>query len=102
MIAVIATIETKPGGRAALLEVFKELVPKVLAEKGCLGYGPFIDAETSMPGLPPPRENVVTMIEKWESVAALEAHLKTPHMLAFRKDTEPLRLNLKLQILAPG
>jgi quinol monooxygenase YgiN len=101
MIAVIATIETIPGGRDRLRAIFEDLVPQVLAEKGCLEYGPYIDLETGLTGAPP-RENVVVMIEKWESVEALEAHLKTPHMLAFRRDTEPLRLNLKLQILAPA
>jgi quinol monooxygenase YgiN len=27
-------------------------------------------------------KNVVTFIEKWESVEALQAHMQTPHMLA--------------------
>jgi quinol monooxygenase YgiN len=101
MISVIATIETKPGNRGALLEVFKKLVPKVLAEKGCIEYAPMIDFETNLTGQPP-RENVVTMIEKWENIAALEAHLMAPHMVAFRKEAESLRVNLKLQVLAPG
>ena len=70
MIAVIATIETTPGNRGKLLEIFKELRPKVLAEKGCIEYAPMIDVETTLTGRPP-REDVVTMIEKWESVAAL-------------------------------
>jgi quinol monooxygenase YgiN len=100
MIAVIATIETKPGGRVALLAAFKELTPKVLAEEGCLEYGPFIDLETNLTA--EPRENVVTMIEKWASVEALEAHLMSPHMIAFRKATESLRLDIKLQILTKG
>jgi quinol monooxygenase YgiN len=100
MVAVIATIETKPGSREALLAIFKDLVPKVLAEKGCIEYTPMIDLETSLTGQP--RGDVVTMIEKWEDVAALEAHLMTPHMLEFRKATESLRLDLKLQVLVPG
>jgi quinol monooxygenase YgiN len=100
MIAVIATIETKPGGRAELLKTFAELTPKVLAEKGCIEYGPFVDLETNLTGTP--RENVVTMIEKWASVEALEAHLVSPHMVAFRKSTESLRLGIQLQILSPG
>jgi quinol monooxygenase YgiN len=100
MIAVIATIETAPGCRAKLLEIFKDLVPKVRAEKGCLEYAPMIDLETSLTGQP--RENAVIMLEKWESVEALEAHLMTTHMLDFRKAAEPLRLDLQLQILAPS
>jgi quinol monooxygenase YgiN len=42
------------------------------------------------------------MIEKWESLAALEAHLKTPHMADFRQQAESLRLNLSLQIVQPA
>jgi quinol monooxygenase YgiN len=102
MITVIAAIETKSGNCGALLAAFKELVPQVLAEKGCIEYAPMIDLETSLPGQPPPRENVVTMIEKWESIEALQAHLMSPHMLAFRKATESLRLDLKLQLFVPG
>jgi quinol monooxygenase YgiN len=102
MIAVIATIETKPGSRGALLKAFKELVPQVLAEQGCIEYAPMVDAETSMPGLPPPREDAVIMLEKWESIEALQAHLASPHMAAFRQATGSLRLSIKLQILAPA
>jgi quinol monooxygenase YgiN len=102
MIAVIATIETAAGNRGALLAAFKELVPRVLAEKGCIEYVPMVDFTKSLPGQPPPRENVVTMLEKWESTDALKAHLASPHMIAFRKATESLRLELKLQILEPG
>ena len=101
MIVVIATIQTKSGSRKPLLDVIRELVPKVRAEKGCIEYGPMIDVETDLTGKPP-RENVVTMVEKWENVAALEAHLVTPHMHEFRKATELMRLDLKLQVLAPG
>jgi quinol monooxygenase YgiN len=42
------------------------------------------------------------MVEKWKSVAALEAHRKTPHMAGFRKQAEALRLSLTLQVLQPA
>jgi len=100
MICVIATIETAPGRRDDLLAVLRGLVPKVRAETGCLEYGPMIDAPNAMTA--PNRDNVVTMVEKWQSLAALEAHLKTPHMADFRRQTEPLGLTLSLQILQPA
>ena len=96
MICVIATLEVASGKRDALLGVFEKLVPLVRAEKGCIEYTPMIDAANDMTAT---RSNVVTMVEKWESLAALEAHLKTPHMAEFRRQTEPLRLSLGLQIL---
>ena len=96
MICVIATIETKAGSRDNLLAVFEKLVPHVLAEKGCIEYTPMIDVPCDLASI---RANVVTMVEKWESLAALEAHLKAPHMAEFRRQSEPLRLNVSLQIL---
>ena len=96
MICVIATIETAAGRRKDLLAVFQGLVPKVRAEKGCIEYAPMIDVPCEFAAV---RENVVTMVEKWESLAALEAHLKTPHMDDFRKQTADMRLSLSLQVL---
>jgi quinol monooxygenase YgiN len=100
MICVIATIETAPGRRNDLLAIMRGLVPKVRAEQGCLEYTPMIDLPSDLAG--PGRDNAVTMIEKWESLAALEAHLKTPHMGDFRHQSEPLGLKLSLQIVQPA
>jgi quinol monooxygenase YgiN len=99
MICVIATIETAPGRRDDLLAVFRHLVPQVRAEAGCIEYTPMIDTPSGIAVQPPVRDNVVTVVEKWESLAALDDHLKTPHMADFRRQTEPLRLSLSLQVL---
>jgi quinol monooxygenase YgiN len=102
MICVIATIEVAEGRRDELLAAFRQLVPKVLAEPGCLEYGPMVDLPSIMPAQPPERANVVTVVEKWASVEALETHLMAPHMGEFRKTTEALRVGLSLQILQPA
>ena len=102
MISVIATIETGEGGRDDFLGAFGRLVPKVLAEEGCIEYGPWVDVPTSIPGQSAAGGNVVTVIEKWESVEALEAHLMAPHMLEFRKAIEKLPVSITLQILEPA
>lgn len=99
MICVVATIETKPGSREDLRKVFEGLVSDVRAEKGCIEYTPMIDVPSSMTSV---RDNVVTVVEKWESLAALEAHLATPHMAEFRRKTVDMRLSLSLQILEPA
>jgi quinol monooxygenase YgiN len=101
MIHVIATIELKPGCRDDYLKVLNENVPRVKAEEGCLAYAPTVDVE---PGLPIPvavRENVVTIVEAWESLEALHAHLKTPHMTAYRNAVKAWVSNLGLQVLQP-
>ncbi len=48
-IHVIATIEIVEGKREEYLAAFEEVVPLVLAEKGCIEYGTFVDIYTAIP-----------------------------------------------------
>lgn len=102
MIRVIATIELAEGRRDDFLAVLRQLVPKVLAEEGCVEYGPWVDLPTNIPAQPEARDNVVTVVERWERIEALEAHLMSPHMLEFRQTTGPMRTGVALQILKPA
>lgn len=99
MIYVIATIETAEGKREDFLKECRKIIPKVLAEKGCLEYGPTIDVATQIPIQIPLRENVVTLIEKWENVATLMIHLTVPHMLDYRKRVQKLITAVQIQVL---
>ena len=45
MIHVIAIITAKPGQRENILEAARANIPAVLAEDGCIEYGPAVDAE---------------------------------------------------------
>ena len=99
MICVIANLETAAGRRDDLLAIFRDLVPQVRAEKGCIEYFPTIDVAASFGTSV--RQNVLTVVEKWESLAALEAHNRMPHMADFRKRAEPLGMRVSLQILQP-
>lgn len=98
MIHVIASIKIKEGCIAEFIEIFKANVPNVLEEKGCLEYVPTIDAPT---GLPPQEldESVVTIVEKWESIEALQDHLSAPHMLAYKEKVEDLVAGMRLKVL---
>ncbi len=102
MICVLATIEAVEGRREQLLTVLRDLVPTVRAEQGCIDYAPMIDTPSGLPPQGPLRPNVIVMVEKWEGVAALKAHLKTPHMLQFAKQTANLRVGMSLQVLEPA
>ena len=57
----------------------QKLFLTVLEEEGCFGYAPLIDhnAQVAFQTTAP---DSVFMLEKWESVAHLEAHLQTQHM----------------------
>jgi quinol monooxygenase YgiN len=98
MIHVIASIQVKEGQLNTFLEIFKANVSKVLEEKGCLAYAPTVDVPT---GLPPQEMNPhgATIIEKWNSLEDLKAHLSSPHMLAYREKTKALVEKMSVKIL---
>jgi quinol monooxygenase YgiN len=103
MIHVIATIELHAGKREAFLAEFHKIVAPVRAEVGCIEYGPTIDvAGTGIAAQLPLRENVVTVVEKWESLQALQAHLVAPHMLEYRPRVKDLVASVKIQVLQPA
>ncbi|QDU96736.1 putative quinol monooxygenase [Lignipirellula cremea] len=102
MIHVIAAIEIAAGRRDDFLAEFFKVVPLVLAEQGCLAYGPTIDVETNIPAQGDPRPDVVTVVEQWESLDDLEDHLMAPHMLEYRKRVQPLVQSVQLQVLEPA
>jgi len=101
MIYVIATVEVVEGKREALLEEMHRLVPKVRAERGCLEYGPTLDVKTNIPVQIPVRDQVITIVEKWEDLPALQAHLVAPHMLEYRAKVKDLVVRTSLQVLQP-
>ncbi len=98
MINVIASIHIKEGRLSEFVEIFKSNIPNVLEEKGCMEYVPTIDVPA---GLPPQElnNNVVTIIEKWDSLEDLQAHLSTPHMLAYKERVEDIVDKVSLKVL---
>lgn len=101
MIYVIATIEVKPGKREPFLREFHRNVPNVRAEKGCIEYGSTVDLKTDIRVQIPLRENTVTIVEKWESLQALQAHLQAPHMGEYRERVKDIIASVTLQVLEP-
>ena len=102
MIYVIATIQVKAGNRDAFVSAFKANVPSVQAEDGCIMYEPTLDADSGIPVQIPMREGAVTIVEKWESLEALKAHLVAPHMLAYKEATKDMVEGVSLQVLQPA
>lgn len=98
MINVLASITVKAGARDKFVAAFKANVPAVLAENGCIEYFPAVDVDS---GLPPQvtDENVVTIIEKWETMEALHAHTKAPHMLAYREKVKDIVQGMTIKVL---
>ena len=102
MIHVIATIDVHTGRREEFLAEFKKIVPTVKQEQGCIEYGPAVDVETNIAAQGGHRAETVTVIEKWEDLEALEAHLIAPHMLSYREIVKPMINHVELRILSPA
>lgn len=102
MIHVIATIELNAGTRESFLAEFRKVQPKVRAENGCLEYGAAIDLETKLAAQIPLRPDVVTLVEKWESLEHLNAHLAAPHMTPYRAQVKPFVIRMTLQVFEPA
>ena len=98
MICVIATIKAKPGQRNALLACIKDNLTNVQAETGCIEYHPMVDTESSL-GAQELDENIVTMVEKWGTMANLDAHAVAPHMLEYREKVKDIVESVCLKVL---
>ena len=100
MIHVVAILTAKPGRRSALLEAFRAVVPTVHAEQGCIEYQPVVDVEDAGALQSRLGEDVFVVIEKWESMAALQAHGRSPHMTEYNASTKDLVANAAIHVLA--
>ena len=98
MINVLAAIRVKPGRRDEFVRIFKTNIPNVLGEKGCIEYAPNIDLDADLA----PQvldENIVTIVEKWDSLEALRGHLVAPHMAAYKEQVVDMVEGVEIKVL---
>jgi quinol monooxygenase YgiN len=98
MIRVVASISVKPGMLADYLVVLRATVPAVRKEKGCIEYVPAIDIDSKLP-VQVLDENVVTILEKWEGLEELNAHLGSPTMRDYREKVKNLVERVSIKVL---
>jgi quinol monooxygenase YgiN len=99
MIHVVAVITAKPGQREALLAAVRENLPAVLAEEGCIEYGPVVDAQGFGSFQAPIGPDGIVMLERWASADALKAHARAPHMAEYAAKTKDLVAARAIHIL---
>jgi quinol monooxygenase YgiN len=102
MIHVLALITTKPGLRDAVLAAFHANIPAVLAEHGCIEYGPAVDASGIGPVQTKLGPDTFVVIEKWATAADLAAHAAAPHMAAYGAKVRDLVASRVIHVLSPG
>jgi quinol monooxygenase YgiN len=102
MIHVLAIITAKPSMRDAVLAKFHANVPAVLAEKGCIEYGPAVDAAGIGPIQTKLGPDTFVVIEKWATAADLAAHAAAPHMAAYGASVREMLASRVIHVLSPG
>ncbi len=102
MIHVVAILTTKPGMRDSVLQAFRANIPAVIAEDGCIEYGPAIDAEGLGSFQTKFGADTFVVIEKWRDVAALKAHAAAPHMAAYAAKVKDMLAGRVVHVLAPA
>jgi quinol monooxygenase YgiN len=80
MLLLTAFIEVAPGDRDAIQVALAEVIRPSRAEDGCEDYGCYEDAQ---------RRGRYVCVERWRDQAALDRHLRTPHMAAWMKVAGP-------------
>jgi quinol monooxygenase YgiN len=102
MIHVLAIITAKPGMRDAILKEFRANMPAVHAEKGCIEYGPAIDAEGMGAIQTKLGPDTFVVVEKWESPEHLKAHAAAPHMAAYGAKVKEMIASRVIHVLSPA
>lgn len=83
------TYTAKPGCREQFVRriVSEGILTAIRAEEGCLAYDYYFSAQD---------ENVVLLIERWESEAHQRVHMQQPHTAALRNIKEACIESVKL------
>jgi quinol monooxygenase YgiN len=102
MIHVVAVITAKPGQREAILQAFRANIPAVLAEDGCIEYGPTVDAEGLGGFQTKFGPDTFVVMEKWRDAQALKAHAAAPHMAAYAAKVKDMIASRVIHVLSPA
>jgi quinol monooxygenase YgiN len=99
MVHVLAIITAKPGMRARILDAYRANVDAVRAEAGCLAYEAVVDTADAAPGLARFGDDTFVVVERWESMAALQAHAVAPHMKAYASQVKDWTANRAIHVM---
>jgi quinol monooxygenase YgiN len=99
MLHILVTMMVKEGRMKEFLAVCAELRPSVLREAGCQAYEYTRDAASPLGIQEPVEANRITLIERWESLDALKAHMGTPHMKEAGLKMKDLRTSVVARVV---
>jgi quinol monooxygenase YgiN len=79
---LLIRFEAKPGAGSKIEAAFTKAVPATRKEKGCLAYE--FNRDAKMP-------TRYLVYERWQNLAALEAHQNSAHIAELRREINDLR-----------
>jgi quinol monooxygenase YgiN len=89
MIIVLVEVGVEPGAVDKVRDAVGEMEQATRNEAGCVGYA--FSSDVCNPGM-------VRVTERWQSLDALRAHIKAPHMADFQAavmQLQPKSLDIK-------
>ncbi|TWH83831.1 putative quinol monooxygenase [Sedimentibacter saalensis] len=89
MIKVVAKGVYLEGKTDEAIALYDEMVKETRNEQGCIAYNLFRDKDN---------KDILTMIEEWESVEALEAHKNSEHFTRIIPKIARLRKSAELNV----
>lgn len=98
MIHVIAAIKAQPGQRDTLAAAFLDMLPRVRVKPGCIEYTLAFHLHSAFPGQPPFDENELIIVEKWDDLDALKAHMTDAAYQAWFVELWPLIASASMQV----
>jgi len=98
VVYVVVTMRIVKGGMDEFLKACEEVRTHVLREKGCLGYEHTREIPSLLGIQEPVDPDRITLVERWESMADLEAHAKAPHMAPFAARVKALRESVTARV----
>ena len=98
MIHILVTMMVKEGCMKEFLTLGEKLRREVLKEKGCHAYDYTREISSPLGIQEPVDPNRITLVERWESLEALKAHMDAPHMKEFGPKMSDLRSSVTARV----
>ena len=88
MIYVLASVKTKPGMVSRALDLYRVLVPRIMAnEAGCIEYAPTTGLDLGLANQTLDNDTII-VTERWKTIEDFRAHLDMPHSIEFRSSIQ--------------
>ncbi len=102
MIHVLALITAHAGMRDRILDAWRANAAAVRAEAGCIAYDAVVDVRDGGQGFARFGSDTFVVVERWESMEALQAHAVAPHMKAYAATVREWTANRAIHVLEPA